>query len=319
MDMYRLDTRIVQHLAEKLIAYRPAVAPQGSAVALGHKIAGFAEEAAADWLRAQEEVRETVGTETGDPRSGGTLTLGPPAIDPSGSGELSGLQAGLDSVSRRAFEAGMIGRWRGERFAVRAGWSDPELATIDRGACPFFGFPSFGVHVNGVTQREGEAHLWLGRRAADAALYPGRLDNMVAGGIPAGLSARETLEKEAEEEAGIGPSLAARAQPANAIRYTMAEQPVGLKRDVLLVFDLLVGPDFIPVNQDGEVGDFECVPVAEAARLVAETDAFKPNCNFVVIDFLMRHGWIEPDQPGFTAIREGFARLDRDFAEPGTA
>ena len=42
-----------------------------------------------------------------------------------------------------------------------------------------------------------------------------------------------------------------------------------------------------------------------APEIVRDTDEFKPNCNLIVIDFLVRHGRIDPDGPDYLAIVEG--------------
>jgi hypothetical protein len=44
------------------------------------------------------------------------------------------------------------------------------------------------------------------------------------------------------------------------------------------------------------------LPLAEVAAIVRETDDFKLNCNLVVIDFLIRHGWLDPQSPGYLAL-----------------
>ena len=62
--------------------------------------------------------------------------------------------------------------------------------------------------------------------------------------------------------------------------------------------------------QDGEVESFTLLPLAEVAALVAETDEFKDNCNLVIIDFLIRHGYIVPEQPGYLALLAGMRQGD---------
>ena len=68
---------------------------------------------------------------------------------------------------------------------------------------------------------------------------PGKLDHVVAGGVPAGLSPAETLEKEGWEEAGLAPELARMAEPVGVVAYAM-ERPEGLRRDVLHCYDLVL-------------------------------------------------------------------------------
>jgi len=182
-------------------------------------------------------------------------------------------------------------RWRGEAFDVRARPDGPVLAQIDRGAIPAFGVRAAGVHVNGLVRRADGVHLWVARRARDKLLDPGKLDHIVAGGIPAGLDAAQTLVKEAGEEAAIPPALAALAVPVATIDYAM-ERDEGLRRDVVYCYDLALPADFVPRPADGEVEAFELWPIERAVEAVRTTDAFKFNVNLVLIDLFVRFGLV---------------------------
>ncbi|MFO1027135.1 MAG: DUF4743 domain-containing protein [Acetobacteraceae bacterium] len=198
--------------------------------------------------------------------------------------------AKLPEIARDLAHRGLY-RWRGEAFDVRADMAGPSLAQIDRGALPSFGIAAHGVHVNGLVSRREDLNVWVARRARDKALDPGKLDHVVAGGVPAGLGALETLIKEAEEEASIPPDLAVQAVPVAMIRYVM-ERPEGLRRDVLTCYDLELPVDFTPVAADGEVEAFELWPVAQVLETVRDTDDFKFNVNLVLIDLFIRRGLI---------------------------
>jgi hypothetical protein len=79
----------------------------------------------------------------------------------------------------------------------------------------------------------------------------------------------------------------------------------GLRRDTLFIFDLELPADFVPRNNDGEAGDFKLLPAAEVMRLMLETDDFKFNVPLVLIDFYIRHGLIEADEPGYAELVAG--------------
>jgi hypothetical protein len=192
-------------------------------------------------------------------------------------------------------------RWRGEAFDVRAVPDGPVLSQIDRGAIPCFGIQAVGIHVNGLVGRGEDLHVWVARRAGDKLLDPGKLDHIVAGGVPAGLGPVETLVKEAGEEAAIPPALASGAVQVGIIDYVMA-RPEGLRRDRLYCYDLMVPPTFTPEAADGEVEGFELWPIARVFAAVHDTDDFKFNVNLVLIDLFIRNGLIQG--PEASEIRE---------------
>jgi thiamine pyrophosphokinase len=135
--------------------------------------------------------------------------------------------------------------------------------------------------------RSDGLHLWIARRAQNKALDPGKLDHVVAGGVPAGLSPMQTLVKEAAEEAAIPPDLAVQARHVGVLAYAMQRQE-GLRRDHLHCFDLVLPEAFIPQAADGEVESFELWPLRRVAEAVRMTDDFKFNVNLVLIDLLIR-------------------------------
>ena len=189
----------------------------------------------------------------------------------------------MQPLARALADRGLM-RWRSEAFDVRARPDGPALGQIDRGALPVLGIQAIGVHVNGLV---GE-RLWVARRAANKALDPGKLDHLVAGGVPAGHTLEQTLVKEGEEEAGLPPSLAGRARHVGTIRYAM-EREEGLRRDVLHCYDLDLPADFHPVPQDGEVEVFELWELERVLETMRRGDDFKFNVNLVLIDLLIRH------------------------------
>jgi len=203
---------------------------------------------------------------------------------------------------------GVVKPSRAEEYPVATEFGVAPLLRIDRGAVSYFGVRAYGIHVNGYV-RDGEClKLWIGRRALDKAVAPGKLDNMVAGGQPAGLTLAENLRKEAAEEADIPAALADRARPVGAISYVM-ENDHGLKPDVMFCYDLELPPDFVPRNTDGELSEFLLLPVEEVAARVRDTDDFKFNVNLVVIDFLIRRGLLDPDrEPDYLALVHGLRR-----------
>ena len=190
---------------------------------------------------------------------------------------------------------------RREMYPVILHWGDEPVAEIDRIAIPWFGTRAWGVHVNGFVRKPDGLYLWVGERAADRQAEPGKLDNMIGGGQPIGLSVEENLCKEAMEEAGVPPALALTAKRARCLDYQL-ERREGLRTDTLFIYDLELPESFIPRNTDGEVAAFHLLSLPQVAALVRDTDRFKFNCNLVVIDFLIRHGFLTTDHAEYQAL-----------------
>lgn len=211
----------------------------------------------------------------------------------------------LDAVVARLAERGDGPLPRGERYGVVSRWGRPAVTTLDRAVVSLFGVRAFGVHLNGFVRRSEELSLWIGRRAPDKAVAPGKLDNMVAGGQPAHLGLLDNLVKEAAEEADLPAALARAARPVGAITYRM-EDAWGMKPDTLFCWDLEVAETFTPHNTDGEMAGFTLMPVERVAELVRDTDTFKFNVPLVILDFLIRHGVLCPDsEPDYAEIAHG--------------
>ena len=222
-------------------------------------------------------------------------------------GDFSTRSKALADVGVALAEDGLVTAPMGEPYPVTPGGRDQALCVMDRAVAAWFGVRAFGQHLNGYVRTEQGLSLWIGRRARDRLIYPGHLDNMVAGGLPWGVSLAENLEKECMEEAGVPAELARKSVPVGLVSYNRVAER-GYRPDVLYCYDLELSADFEPQNTDGEVESFSLLPVEEVARLVRETDEFKLNCNLVIMDFLIRHGYIEPHDPDYLALTIGLRR-----------
>jgi Domain of unknown function (DUF4743) len=219
-------------------------------------------------------------------------------------GDGAQITAALDEVVESLVAEGLVAKWRNEVFAITPRWGEAPLFTLDRGAVSFFGVRAHGVHLNGYRRIRDRTWLWIGRRNPAKLVAPGKLDNLVAGGVGGGLGALATLVKEAGEEASLAASLVAQVHAAGAVTYKM-EVPQGLRDDVLFVYDLETPEDFEPRNTDGEIVEFMLMEAREALAKVRDTDDFKFNVNLVMIDFALRHGLVTPEDPEYLALLAG--------------
>jgi hypothetical protein len=193
---------------------------------------------------------------------------------------------------------------RKELYAVKNRWSEKEHFRLDRGLVPAFGVRAYGVHVNGFVRKRDGLYLWIGTRTTDRPVEPGKLDNMVAGGQPAGLSLAKNVAKECEEEAFIGAKRAATARPVSVITYC-CERDRGLRADTLFCFDLEMPRGEKPKASE-EIAAFHLMPATEVLHLVRSTKRFKFNVGPVIVDFAIRHGLITPEnEPDLETIVQG--------------
>jgi 8-oxo-dGTP pyrophosphatase MutT (NUDIX family) len=203
--------------------------------------------------------------------------------------------------------AGLIRGWRDETYPVLALADRRLLATFERAASRFWGTLTFGAHCNGfVADDDGRpARLWIARRSATKATDPGRLDNLVGGGVPWGQTAAQAVLREGWEEAGLTPLQMAGIRPGRVFEVArdIAE---GFQRERISVFDLALPPDLQPRNQDGEVAELMLRPMAEALNIAAGA-AMTVDASLVTLDFALRHGLLLPPE------HARLERLSRDL------
>ena len=239
-------------------------------------------------VRAGPDVFQRVGAEV--------------VMDPEGSQTPEQRTAAAAPVMASLADLGVVTGWRDELFPVVANYGDEPLLLVERATASLLGIRAFGVHINGyVTLPDGSKELWVARRSATKQTFPGKLDHLVAGGLPAGVPPGACVVKECGEEASIPPELACKARPVGIVSYAQNYQGC-CKRDVLFCYDLELPEDFVPTPDDGEVESFERYSAERAAETVAETTEFKTNCTLVIIDWFVRHGLIGPEEPGYADL-----------------
>ncbi len=233
------------------------------------------------------------------------FVVSPEAIDLAP--DLRGFEArsrAVDEVLRRLKEEGLIKGWREEAYPVGTSLHAAPLLKMERAAVPLFGVRAYGVHLNGFVGKGEGQRLWVARRSATKQTAPGKLDHIVGGGQPMGLGLMENLIKECAEEAAMPESLARKARPAGFVSY-VTERVEGLRNDICYAFDIELPVNFAPRNTDGEIEWFQLWPVGEVKARLAEGDDFKFNVALVNIDFLVRRGYLRPDEPDYVEIVEG--------------
>jgi len=221
-----------------------------------------------------------------------------------GLGDFAQRSAAMAEVLAGLSADGTVSGWRNEPYPVGTDFYAPPLLQMERAAVPLFGVRAYGVHINGFTGDGAALELWVAKRSKTKQTAPGKLDHLVAGGQPLGLSLMDNVVKECGEEAGMMPALARTARPAGFVSY-VTERVEGLRNDICFVYDVALPADFRPVNEDGEIEEFYLWRIDQVRTRLSETDDFKFNVALVNIDFLVRRGYLSPDEPGYVAIVEG--------------
>lgn len=225
------------------------------------------------------------------------------------------LAKSLDTFDKRnAAIAQVVTQWKKDnRFEVLNGWRNelyvvynptkvPYLL-VERSASCLFGVITYGVHINGYCTDENgyPDRIWVPRRSQTKPTYPGFLDNTVAGGIGYPHGVLETAIKECQEEAGLEePFVNSSLKAAGVVSYMFQAKPditseIGVYQpEVEYIYDIEIPTSISPHPVDGEVASFELLTINEVKQRLVEGQ-FKYNCALVLIDFLIRHAFITPD------------------------
>jgi len=201
--------------------------------------------------------------------------------------------AALATLARRLADAGEVRGWRNELFAVTPSLEAPALAVIERAAARYLGLLTFASHMNGII--DGQRRLWISRRSPTKSVDPGMWDNLVAGGMPHGSDPLETLVRECDEESGIPPELARRAE-AHGVTEVLREIPQGVQWELVYIYDLALPADFVPTNRDGEVAEHRRIDPPELLAIMA-AGAMTVDATLVTLDALRRRGWTGDPAP----------------------
>ncbi|GEQ72718.1 hypothetical protein JCM33374_g6405 [Metschnikowia sp. JCM 33374] len=189
--------------------------------------------------------------------------------------------------------------WRGELYTVYCPRSTPYVR-LERAFACLLGVVTYGIHITGYVPphktQDNVLKIWIPRRSMTKQTYPGRLDNTIAGGLAYPYSISENAIKECYEEGGFSEVFVKKNLVAAGVLSYMC-QPYGsrghVQPEVEYIYDLTFESetDNIPNPIDGEAEDFKLMPITEVYERMTNGE-FKPNCALVIIDFMIRHGYL---------------------------
>ncbi|KPI38534.1 uncharacterized protein AB675_4210 [Cyphellophora attinorum] len=210
--------------------------------------------------------------------------------------------------------------WRDELYPIY-GPNRELILSMERSASALFGVVTYGVHMTAyvASDSEGGMKIWAPRRAETKQTYPGMMDNTVAGGLSTGEEPLECLIRECEEEASIPENIARQAKACGTLTYFhIRDARAGGETELCqpecqYVYDLKLPSDFVPKPGDDEAIDFRLLSIAEVQEALAD-GKFKPNCALLLVEFLIRHGFLTPEgEPDYIDI---VSRLHRKMEFP---
>ncbi|GAV52381.1 hypothetical protein ZYGR_0AG03720 [Zygosaccharomyces rouxii] len=222
----------------------------------------------------------------------------------------------IDQIARTLYtksELKEIKGWREEKYAVYVQGNPYVL--VERAMAGILGIVTYGIHVNGymIDTKSNEIKFWIPRRSATKPTWPLMLDNIVAGGIGYPHGINDTVIKESMEEANLCRTDIERSiRAAGVLSYIYFPQKFDqvsfnsefayIVGEVEYIFDLALSENVVPRPNDDEVDSFNLLTLQETIDAI-ERKEFKPNCALVMTDFLIRHGYITPEnEPNFLEL-----------------
>ncbi|SCU80622.1 LANO_0B00716g1_1 [Lachancea nothofagi CBS 11611] len=221
-----------------------------------------------------------------------------------------------------AFEC-LLG-WRNEFYAVYA--NKMPYVLVERAMSGLLGIVTYGVHVNGFVRNSetGETSFWIPRRSATKTTWPYMLDNIVAGGLGYPHGIYETVVKESLEEANLPKDvIESHITPVGAVSYFYYQTGADddkfqteaslITGEVEYLYDLELPPGLNPSPNDDEVDSFQLLSLQETINALKNKE-FKPNCALIMLEFFIRHGYINSEnEPNYLDI---ITRIHRKLPFP---
>lgn len=210
----------------------------------------------------------------------------------------------LQTLSRQLADLGLVKGWRGEPMRLFSNAGKP-FADLERAAFRTLGLPTRGVHLNALVAGIDGASMWTARRSPDKAVDPGKLDNLVGGGVIGNEPVHAALRRECWEEAGLELN---RPLHPRGILHVCRLSEHGVQIETLYIHDLWLAPCFRPHPMDGEVVGNCLMSVKDTLTALHEHE-FTRDAGLVVLDGLCRQWYFGADSPVLY-------RMVHDFSSP---
>lgn len=165
---------------------------------------------------------------------------------------------------------------------------------VKRFYAPYLGIRVDSVVLNGYQDQ----HYWTSTRSEHVHDSPGKLDIMSAGAVTYGNSIFEGLVDEAYHEAGLSEADLAHAQNEGTIHVHYIDKKNRFINEYFHVFDLNTKGNIIPKTRiPFEVAGYNLMSFDKVMDIIHNTTEYSPKIILVVIDFMLRHGYLDQHDP----------------------
>ncbi|WP_160142251.1 NUDIX hydrolase [Pigmentiphaga humi] len=187
------------------------------------------------------------------------------AASPASEARTQAVNGLLARVALALRDAGRLNGWRDELLDVAAD-DGTLMGVIERAAVRPLGIATHAVHLNAWTD---SGQLWIARRSLTKTTDPGMWDTLVGGLISASETPESALLRESWEEAGLLPHHLqdGRRSGEFVVRRVL---PEGYQVEHVTVVDIVLGPEVVPENQDGEVVALRTATPQEVLAMVGD-------------------------------------------------
>jgi 8-oxo-dGTP pyrophosphatase MutT (NUDIX family) len=196
-------------------------------------------------------------------------------------GEVGASLQRIAQVLRAAGAGRVVQHWRDEQLAVCTAHGE-QVATVERGVVRPLGIATQAVHLVGCAP---DGRVWVQQRSLSKANEPGLWDTLMGGMVSAHDSIESALARETWEEAGLhlvslsglrcGGQVELRKPSSDGADAGYVVERVDWYRCTV--------PDGVqPLNQDGEVAQFELLDLGELARRL-ERDEFTTEAALILL------------------------------------
>ena len=250
---------------------------------LAGQLAGSVEPGVFERLGTPEQLRERYALVRAKP----TQSIQPEgwhvAVAPGQGDELS---AALQALAVGLRDVDCCGPWRDEQLAV-LNTQGQRLATVERGAVRVLGLATQAVHLVGFDRL---GRMWVQQRSLDKANDPGLWDTLMGGMVSAADSLQEALARETWEEAGLRVDQLLDVRYGGHVDFNRPSHEAGgtgYMIERIDWFQCTVPEGLAPDNQDGEVAQFELLPLEPLRERMAQ-DGFTLEATLIATAAL---GW----------------------------